>query len=114
MNMKPNLSEQSNQLELSENLRLVKIFRALADPTRLAILDTLTRGPATVKKLGRNAEMSLPSFLQHLDLLEEAGIVRSRKNSRNRVYRLMPHSLRSAERWLAKRRPILTLQRGAF
>lgn len=80
------------------------VFRALSDPTRRQVLEQLARGPATVSDLARPFSMALPSFTQHLRVLETARLVRSRKRGRIRTYRLEPASLDVAENWLAQRR----------
>ena len=86
--------------------QLDRLFRGLADPTRRAVLEQLGRGPAAVSELAEPFRMSLPSFLQHLDILEEAGLVKSRKAGRVRTYRLTPRPLKAAESWLEKQRAI--------
>lgn len=86
--------------------RLDPVFRALADPTRRAVLDHLSRSPATVTDLARPHKMALPSFLQHLQVLDSCGLVRSRKVGRVRTYRLAPGPLRQAEDWIAGRRAL--------
>ena len=80
------------------------VFHALADPTRRAVLERLSRGPAATTDLARPFGMALPSFTQHLSVLEGAGLVRSRKEGRVRTYELAPKRLAAAERWLAARR----------
>jgi DNA-binding transcriptional ArsR family regulator len=80
------------------------VFHGLADPTRRAVLERLSRGPAPVSELARPFPMALPSFLQHLDVLETCGLVKSRKTGRVRTYRLVPKPLKSAESWLEKQR----------
>jgi len=80
------------------------VFQALADPTRRAVLERLSRGPAATMDLARPFGMALPSFTQHLSVLEGAGLVRSRKEGRVRTYELAPRRLAAAERWLAARR----------
>ena len=87
-------------------MHLDRVFRALGDPTRRAVLSRLCNGPAPVSELARSFDMALPSFAQHLDVLEECGLVRSRKVGRVRTYRLVPQSLRSAERWMAQQRAL--------
>lgn len=79
-------------------------FRALADPTRRSVVAQLTRGPATVSELAAPFEMSLPSFLQHLRVLEDSGVIRSSKRGRVRTCRLESTRLRDAEDWLATQR----------
>ena len=68
------------------NQELTRVFHALADPTRPAVLERLTRGPAAVSELARPFKMALPSFAQHLGVLEDCGLVRSRKQGRVRTY----------------------------
>lgn len=80
------------------------VFRALADPTRRAVLERLATGPAPVSELAAPFAMALPSFVQHLAVLERSGLVRSRKSGRVRTYRLAPAPLTGAERWLAAQR----------
>jgi DNA-binding transcriptional ArsR family regulator len=88
----------------NRSAQLSIIFRALSDPTRRAVVERLGRGPASVSDLAAAFEMALPSFLQHLDVLEECGLVRSKKEGRVRTYQLAPKRLRAAEDWLAKQR----------
>ena len=80
------------------------VFRALADPTRRLVLERLTRGPESVSGLAAPFDMALPSFVEHLHMLEECGLVSSSKTGRVRTYRLVPKRLRLAEDWLAKQR----------
>jgi DNA-binding transcriptional ArsR family regulator len=87
-------------------MHLDRVFRALGDPTRRAVLSRLCTGPAPVSELARSFDMALPSFAQHLDVLEECGLVRSRKVGRVRTYRLAPQPLRAAERWMAQQRAL--------
>jgi DNA-binding transcriptional ArsR family regulator len=80
------------------------LFQALADPSRRAMVERLTRGPASVSELARPLEMSLPAVVQHLHVLEASGLVRSHKLGRVRTCSVEPAALRTAERWLAERR----------
>lgn len=82
------------------------MFRALADPTRRAVVQRLCNGPAAVSELARPFRMRLPSFTQHLDVLEGCGLVRSRKAGRVRTYELVPEPLQEAEGWLAIQRAL--------
>jgi DNA-binding transcriptional ArsR family regulator len=88
----------------NRSAHLTPIFRALSDPTRRAVVERLGRGSASVSDLAAAFEMALPSFLQHLNILEECGLVRSKKEGRVRTYQLAPKRLRAAEDWLAKQR----------
>jgi DNA-binding transcriptional ArsR family regulator len=80
------------------------LFQALADPGRRAMVDRLTRGPASVSELARPLPMSLPAVVQHLHVLEASGLVRSEKLGRVRTCRIEPVALTSAEQWIAERR----------
>lgn len=80
------------------------VFHALADPTRRAIIERLGQGPAPTSELARPFAMALPSFTQHLDVLEQCGVVHSRKVGRVRTYRLTAKPLEPAEHWLAAQR----------
>ena len=82
------------------------LFRALADPTRRRVLERLSRGSASVGELAQPFPMALPSFVQHLGVLEGCGLVRSRKRGRVRTYELAPKRLRQAEDWLARQRAL--------
>jgi DNA-binding transcriptional ArsR family regulator len=86
------------------NQELTHVFHALTDPTRRAVLERLTRGPAAVSELARPFKMALPSFVQHLGVLEDCGLVRSKKEGRVRTYTLVPRPLTTAEHWLAAQR----------
>lgn len=86
--------------------RLNQVFHGLADPTRRAVLERLGSGPAAVSELAAPFTMSLPSFLQHLAVLEDCGLVKSRKSGRVRTYRLTPQPLHAAETWLDKQRSV--------
>jgi DNA-binding transcriptional ArsR family regulator len=81
-----------------------EVFRALADPTRRQVVAELTHSPASVGELAAPFEMALPSFVQHLRVLESCGVVRSTKQGRVRTYRLVPERLQVAEDWLAAQR----------
>ena len=82
---------------------LDEVFHALADPTRRGILERLARGPVGTSALAADFDMALPSFLQHLLVLERAGLIRSMKLGRIRMYRLVPKALKGAHSWLEKR-----------
>jgi DNA-binding transcriptional ArsR family regulator len=83
---------------------LESVFRALGDPTRRKVLERLGRGTAAVTELAGPFRMALPSFVQHMRVLEECGLVRSRKAGRVRTYELAPERLRAAEDWLSRQR----------
>ncbi|MGH3242101.1 MAG: ArsR/SmtB family transcription factor [Spirillospora sp.] len=81
-----------------------RVFHAVADPTRRAIVERLVLGPASVSDLARPLPMSLPAVVQHLQVLEAAGLVRSEKAGRVRTCHLEPAGLRAAEDWLRRQR----------
>ncbi len=93
---------------------LGRVFQALADPTRRAVLEKLSRGPAAMSELAQPFHMALPSFSQHLDVLEGCGLVRSAKDGRVRTYQLAPQALKAAEGWLAKQRSLWTRRLDQF
>ncbi len=80
------------------------VFHALADPTRRAVLQRLSQGPASVKELAEPFTMALPSFLQHLNVLEQGGLIRSKKVGRVRTCEMQSASLTTAESWIATQR----------
>jgi DNA-binding transcriptional ArsR family regulator len=83
---------------------LSRVFHALADPGRRAMVERLSTGPASVSELGRPLAMSLAAVLQHVQVLEASGLVRSHKTGRTRTCSINPAVLRSAESWIAERR----------
>jgi DNA-binding transcriptional ArsR family regulator len=86
------------------NEQLTRVFQALSDPTRRAVLERLTRGPAAVSELAQPFRMALPSFVQHLAMLEDCGLVSSKKQGRVRTYTIAPQPLQAAEHWLTAQR----------
>ncbi|WP_340151623.1 metalloregulator ArsR/SmtB family transcription factor [uncultured Sneathiella sp.] len=82
------------------------IFRTLADPTRRAVVDRLCEGPATVAELATPFQMALPSFLQHLSILEKGNIITSKKVGRVRTCYLRPDAFKMIEEWLSDRRTL--------
>lgn len=92
---------------LDPDLELDRIFHALADPSRRHMVKRLGQGPASVSELGKQLAMTLAAVLQHVQVLEESGLVRSAKLGRTRTCTLNPKSLRSAERWISHRRAVV-------
>ncbi|MEH1100827.1 ArsR/SmtB family transcription factor [Micromonospora sp. CPCC 205561] len=82
------------------------VFHALSDPTRRKVVERLGRGPATTSELARAFDMALPSFTQHLGVLERSGLVTSEKKGRVRTYRLTPEPLDGVDTWLAGQRAL--------
>jgi len=89
---------------LNQSPDLDRLFHALADPARRAMMERLTQGPAPVSELARPLPMSLPAAMQHLGVLEEAGLVRSQKLGRVRTCAIEPTALSQAEQWINDRR----------
>lgn len=89
---------------LGDRPELDKVFQALADPGRRQMVERLSRGPATVSELAEPLAMSLAAVLQHVQVLEASGLVRSRKTGRSRTCSIDTTVLRSAEQWIADRR----------
>lgn len=86
------------------NYQLDRTFAALADPTRRAMVDRLSQGPATVSELASPLPMSLPAVMLHLKVLEDCGLVKSQKAGRIRTCRIEPQMLSEAEKWVSERR----------
>lgn len=83
-----------------------RIFRALSDPTRRSVLERLAARPASVSELAAPHGMALPSFVEHLKVLEGSGLVRSHKTGRVRTYELAPEQIKLAEDWLGQQRKL--------
>jgi DNA-binding transcriptional ArsR family regulator len=83
---------------------LDSVFHALANPARRAVLERLGEGPTAVSDLAEPFDMALPSFMQHLKVLEDSGLVRSRKVGRVRRVEAVVEPLQAAEDWMAKQR----------
>jgi DNA-binding transcriptional ArsR family regulator len=90
----------------NQSMQLNRVFQALADPTRRAVLERLGRGAAPMTELAQPFKMALPSFSQHLNVLEDCGLVRSRKQGRVRTYQLSPQRLKIAETWMSRQRAL--------
>jgi DNA-binding transcriptional ArsR family regulator len=86
--------------------QLDRAFHALADESRRAMVVRLARGAASVSELAEPLDMALPSVMQHLDVLQRSGVVRSEKVGRVRTCRLEPGPMRTLERWIAEHREI--------
>jgi DNA-binding transcriptional ArsR family regulator len=83
---------------------LDRVFHALADPTRRAIVQRLGRGPASVSELAKPHAMALPTVLQHLAVLESSRIIRSEKSGRVRTCHLEPIVFATIEHWIGRQR----------
>ena len=90
------------------------VFHALADPTRRSMVERLTRGPASVGELAEPLAMSLPGVMQHLKVLDDAGLTVSEKRGRVRWRRLNAEALAAAEAWIGDRRRVWTARLDAL
>jgi DNA-binding transcriptional ArsR family regulator len=84
------------------------VFHALSDPTRRRVVERLGEGPATTSDLARPFDMALPSFTQHMGVLERSGLVTSEKSGRVRTYQLAPRPLEELGSWLTAQRALWT------
>jgi DNA-binding transcriptional ArsR family regulator len=96
------LNKQTN--DNATRAALDRVFQALTDPTRRLMVERLSRGPASVTELAEPFEMSLPSIIQHLQVLEASGLIRSEKLGRVRTCQIGAAALGNAERWISERR----------
>jgi DNA-binding transcriptional ArsR family regulator len=81
-----------------------QVFHALGDPTRRQILKRVSRGPISVSRLAEPMDMSLAAVVQHLQVLEESGLVKTEKSGRVRTCAIDPTGLALAAAWIAARR----------
>lgn len=86
--------------------KIDRIFHALADPNRLAMVEQLSIRPLSVSDLAKPFKMSLAAVVQHVQVLEECGLVLTAKEGRVRTCRLVPESLSAAEQWMMERRAL--------
>ena len=89
---------------LNQSLPVDRVLHALADPARRVMVERLSRGPASVSELAQPLDMSLPAVLQHLQVLELSGLVRSAKQGRVRTCHIQAQALQTVERWISERR----------
>jgi DNA-binding transcriptional ArsR family regulator len=87
-----------------QNPQIDRLFHALGDPTRRAILDRLTGAPMSVSQLAEPMGVTLTAVAQHLQIMEEAGLVHTEKLGRVRTCRLEPGGLRILEQWIRDHR----------
>jgi DNA-binding transcriptional ArsR family regulator len=85
---------------------LDRVFHALADPTRLAIVERLSRGSVSVSEIAEPLDMTLAAVVQHIQVLEQSGVISTRKQGRVRTCQLEPRALDIVDRWIAQRRSI--------
>ena len=92
--------------ELVRTAAADEVFSALSNQTRRRVLERLSVGPATVSELAAPFDMQLPSFVQHLSVLEQSRLVRSKKRGRVRTYEIAPERFKVVDDWLAARRQL--------
>lgn len=91
---------------LNQRAYVDRVFHALGDPTRRAILERVSAGPISVSKLARPLDITLAAVVQHLQVLERSGLVHTQKLGRVRTCRMEPRGLSIAERWIDERRSL--------
>lgn len=102
--MTPQAGGQRQGRQAPTAMMVDAVFRALSDPTRRSVLERLSARPASVSELAAPYKMALPSFVEHLKVLEKSGLVRSHKVGRVRTYEIAPEPLKLAEDWLGRQR----------
>jgi DNA-binding transcriptional ArsR family regulator len=90
----------------SQQLAVDRVFHALGDPTRRAIVEKLSAGPISVSRLAKPLDMTLAAVVQHLQVLEASGLVATEKVGRVRTCRIEPKGFSVAERWISERRSL--------
>jgi DNA-binding transcriptional ArsR family regulator len=88
------------------NAGVDRVFHALAEPTRRAIVERLSAGPSSVSDLAKPFDMTLAAIVQHLQVLEQSGVIRTEKVGRIRTCRIEPAGLSVAAKWIAERRAL--------
>ncbi len=91
---------------LTQRVHIDRVFHALGDPTRRAIVERLSGGPISVSSLAKPLDITLAAVVQHLQVLEKSGLVRTTKVGRVRTCRMEPKGLSVAERWISERRSL--------
>jgi DNA-binding transcriptional ArsR family regulator len=90
----------------SKKANIDRIFHALGDPTRRAIVEKLSAGPVSVSRLAKPLDITLAAVVQHLQVLEKSGLIHTEKVGRVRTCRIEPAGLSAAERWIGERRSL--------
>ena len=91
-----------------DQINVDRIFRALGDPTRRALVEKLSKGPVPASILAKTLEITLSAVIQHLQVLEESGLIHTQKLGRVRSCQIEPKGLSLAEQWLSDRRSLWT------
>jgi DNA-binding transcriptional ArsR family regulator len=93
---------------------IIQMFSALGDTTRLGVISRLATGEARISELAEGSHMALPSFMQHIGILEACGLIRTEKTGRVRVCRLDPDALGRARDWIDQQRAIWSTRLDAL
>jgi DNA-binding transcriptional ArsR family regulator len=88
------------------HLAVARVFNALGDPTRRALVEQLSRGPASISALTKPLDITLAAVVQHIQVLEESGVIRTEKVGRIRTCHIAPNGLDVAAQWIAERRTL--------
>ena len=91
---------------LNQRANIDRVFHALGDPTRRAIVEKLSEGPISASRLAKPLDITLAAVVQHLQVLEKSGLVHTEKVGRVRTCRIEPRGLTVAERWIGDRRSL--------
>lgn len=91
---------------VTQRAHVDRVFRALGDPTRRAIVERLSAGPVAASKLAKPLDITLAAVVQHLQVLERSGLVRTAKVGRVRTCRIEPRGLSVVEQWIQERRSL--------
>ena len=94
------------ELDMAQSAAADKAFHALSNPIRRKVLERLSLGAASVSELAAPFDMQLPSFVQHLAVLEQSRLVRSKKRGRVRTYEIAPERFKVVDDWLTARRQV--------
>lgn len=92
----------ANYYTPGSDAQISRIFTAISDPTRRAVIEQLESGPQTVSALAEPLTIGLPTVLKHLGVLDDAGLIRREKKGRVVTVTLQPEPLREASAWLAR------------
>lgn len=99
---------------MTNHLNIDAVFHALADPTRRAVIEQLSKKPAAIKELAAPYHMALPSFLQHIKILEQGGLIETQKIGRTRQCSLRPEALQAVDQWIRDRSAMWTHRMDAL
>ena len=99
---------------MAQSAAVDEVFHALSNPTRRKVLERLSVGPASASELAAPFGMQLPSFVQHLSVLEQSRLVRSKKRGRVRTYEIAPERFKVVEDWLTARRQLWEARLNRF